>query len=144
EVADGELARRLGLPDVDEVLDEHAERRAPVPAVVLPDDGVAGVGEHAGQGVADHGRAQVPDVHLLGDVRMRVVDDDALGVVGPGKPQTWVGGHGGDGPGEVPLVEGEVDEARPGQLDVTGDAVQVGGVDHRLGQLPRWPAQLLG
>ena len=40
--------------------------------------------EHADERVADHRRAEVPDVHLLGDVRRRVVDDDPL--VGGGRP----------------------------------------------------------
>ncbi len=79
EVAEAERLGPLGA-DVDEVLDEHAERPAPVADVVLPDDVVADGVEHAGEGVADHRRAEVPDVHLLGDVRRRVVDDDALGL----------------------------------------------------------------
>ena len=58
------------------VADEHAERRAPVTDVVLPDHPVPEMLERAGERVPHHGRAQVPDVHLLGDVRRRVVDDD--------------------------------------------------------------------
>ena len=53
---------------LEQVLDEHAERGAPVADVVLPDDVVAEVLERAGQRVADDRRAQVPDVHLLGHV----------------------------------------------------------------------------
>ena len=58
----------LVLAEVQEVLDQHAERRAPVADVVLPDDGVTGEVEHAGQRVADDRRPQVADVHLLGHV----------------------------------------------------------------------------
>src|ERR1700753_3989858 len=39
-----------------------------------PDPDADAAAEDAGQGVPDDGRAQVPDVHLLGDVRLRVVD----------------------------------------------------------------------
>ena len=52
-----------------EVLDQHPELRAPVAQVVLPDHGGAEVPEHPRERVADDRRAQVPDVHLLGDVR---------------------------------------------------------------------------
>jgi hypothetical protein len=70
--------QRLGraLTDLDQVLDEHAERRAPITDVVLPDHSVPEMLERAGERVPHHGRAQVPDVHLLGDVGRRVVDDD--------------------------------------------------------------------
>jgi hypothetical protein len=70
--------QRLGraLTDLDQVLDEHAERRAPVTDVVLPDHPVPEMLQRAGERVPHHGRAQVPDVHLLGDVGRRVVDDD--------------------------------------------------------------------
>ena len=62
------------------MLDQHAERRAPVADVVLADDAVAEEVEHAHQRVADDRGAQVADVHLLGDVRRRVVDDHRLDV----------------------------------------------------------------
>ena len=50
--------------------------------MVLADDPVALELEHAGDGVADDGAAEVADVHLLGDVRAGVVDDDGLGLLG--------------------------------------------------------------
>ena len=62
--------------------DQHAELRAPVADVVLADDLVALELDHAAERVADDGAAQVSDVHLLGDVRARVVHDGALGVRG--------------------------------------------------------------
>ena len=95
EVAQLERAGPLGA-DVDEVLDEHAERAAPVTDVVLPHDVVADGLEQPHQGVADDRRAEVPDVHLLGDVRRRVVDDDALGMRGAGDAEALVGGHLGE------------------------------------------------
>ena len=62
----------VGRPvNVEQVLDEHAERRAPVADVVLPQHVVPEEPEHAGQRVADEGGAQVPDVHLLGHVGRR-------------------------------------------------------------------------
>ena len=70
----------VGRPvHVEQVLDEHAERRAPVADVVLAPHVVAEEPEHAGQGVPDEGAAEVADVHLLGHVGRRVVDDHGLG-----------------------------------------------------------------
>ena len=45
--------------------------------------------------VADDGGAEVPDVHLLGDVRRRVVDDDALRPAAAAMPEPLVGGDAG-------------------------------------------------
>ena len=69
--------------------------------------------EHARERVADDRAAQVPDVHLLGDVRRRVVDDDRLRRGGRRDAEARVGrgiarrrARGSVG------VEREVDEAR--------------------------------
>jgi hypothetical protein len=77
---DGELC--VDAAEVDHVLDEHAEGRAPVADVVLADDGVADELQHAHQRVADDRGAQVADVHLLGHVRRRVVHHRDLGTGG--------------------------------------------------------------
>jgi hypothetical protein len=69
------------------VLDQHPERPTPVADVVLADHPVAEELHHPHQRVADHRRTQVPDVHLLGDVRRRVVDDDRLRVAWPAAPR---------------------------------------------------------
>ncbi|MNN18549.1 hypothetical protein D3C81_1317610 [compost metagenome] len=52
-----------------EVGQQHAELGAPVADVVLADHRVAEELQHAADGVADDGRAQVADVHFLGQVR---------------------------------------------------------------------------
>ena len=67
----------FGLPQIEQMLDEHAERRTPVADVVLPDHLVTDELEHAHQRVADDGGTQMADVHLLGHVGGRVVDDHA-------------------------------------------------------------------
>ena len=76
-----ELVDRLGCEGgfVDEMLvavDDHAELGAPVAEVVVADRVVAEESQHAVEGVADHGRADVADVHRLGHVGRGVVDDD--------------------------------------------------------------------
>ena len=72
--------------EVEQMLDQHAERTAPVADVVLADHVVAEELEHPHQRVADHGRAEVAGVHLLGDVRRRVVDDDRRRVAAGATP----------------------------------------------------------
>mmetsp|Transcript_38221 Transcript_38221/g.90273 ORF Transcript_38221/g.90273 Transcript_38221/m.90273 type:complete len:286 (+) Transcript_38221:962-1819(+) len=80
------LIRRKPL--VLEVGDEHAELRAPVPDVVEAQHIVALELSEAGEAVADDGGAEVPDVHLLGDVRRREVDHDPLRLGGGRHSQT--------------------------------------------------------
>ena len=66
-----------------EVREQHAELRAPVTDVVLAHDRVAEVLEGAHERVTD-GAAQVPDVHLLGEIRGGVVDHDRGSVADAG------------------------------------------------------------
>ena len=126
------------LADVEQVLDEHAERAAPVADVVLADHGVAEELEHPHERVADDRRAQVPDVHLLGDVGRRVVDDDRARRGGgrrrrgARRPATAV-----ELVGEERVVEREVDEARAGDLDRAAHLLQHARVDDPLRDLAR-------
>ena len=80
----GQLADRVGrearlVAGVLPAPEDHAELRAPVAQVVVADDLVPERREDPRQAVADDGRAEVPDVHRLGDVGRREVDDDRLG-----------------------------------------------------------------
>ncbi len=125
EVAHAEGARVGRDADVEQVLDEHAERRAPVPDVVLAQDAVAEKAEDPGQRVADDGGAQVADVHLLGHVGRRVVDDDGLRLGRRLHPQALVRCHDGDLRRDEVAGQPQVDEAGPADLDL-GDAGQVG------------------
>jgi hypothetical protein len=78
QIADRQLVRGLRLADVEQVLDEHPERGAPVAEMIGPDHPVAEPLQQPHARVTDHGRAQVPDVHLLGHVRRRIVDHQRL------------------------------------------------------------------
>jgi len=64
---------------VDEMLDEHSERRAPIADVVFAHHSVADGLKHAHERIADDRRAQMTNVHLFGHVWCRVVDDYRLG-----------------------------------------------------------------
>ena len=94
------------------------------------------------QGVADDGRAQVPDVHLLGDVRRRVVDHDALCGRRGSNAETLVAGQHAELLGQERIVEGDVDEARAGHLD-GGLATEIGSGDDLVGDVAWLAAQLL-
>ena len=59
---------RRVLTHVEQLLDQHAELRAPVAYVVVPDHPVTRELQGTHDGVPHDGGAQVPDVHLLGDV----------------------------------------------------------------------------
>ena len=58
--------------------DQHAELRAPVADVILTNDVVSLKLHHAGDAIADHRAPQMPDMHLLSQVRAGKVDDDGL------------------------------------------------------------------
>ena len=132
---------QLGL-GVDRLLfqvgEQHAELGAPVADVVLPDHRVAEELEDARDGVADDGRAQVADVHLLGQVRRGQVDHHALRRACLAHAETFVGEGAVEAGGEPDVILEEVEEAGAGdlhlgQLLVGGDCLdQPGGQVARL------------
>ena len=85
--------------------------------MVLADHGVPDELEHAHQRVADDSRAEVPDVHLLGDVRCRVVDHDALGRRCPPHPEAIVVFQDVELLLQEGFVERDVDETGSGHFD---------------------------
>ena len=102
-----------GAVDVEQVLDEHAERRPPVADVVLAPHVVAEEAEHAGQRVADERGAQVADVHLLGHVGRRVVDDaPSRGVATGSTPSRASAESAATCAGHEVVGQRQVDEAR--------------------------------
>ena len=117
EVAHREALGGCGLAEVEHVLDEHAERRAPVADVILLRDSMADQFEQSHQRIADDGGAKVPDMHLLGHVGMRIVHDEMLR--GRRRPHTEVP----IGRGHCQLLaqeliaEGEVQESGAGDFD---------------------------
>ena len=73
--------------------DQHAELRAPVAHVVLADHAMAAELQRAHHGIADHGAAQVPDVHLLGEVGCGVVNHHRVRVFGLSDTEAGVRCH---------------------------------------------------
>ena len=68
---------RLFVEEMFPAVNDLAELRAPVAEMVVRDDLVPDEPRHARQAIADDRRAQMADVHRLGDVRAAEVDDDA-------------------------------------------------------------------
>jgi hypothetical protein len=119
-----------------EVLDEHSELRSPVPDVVLPHDRAAEPFEHPYQRVADDGRPQVADVHLLRDVGLRVVDDRRAARLGRGQPEPVRQPLGHQRQQRV-VGDGEVDETGPGDGAAGENGVGCQFGRHRGGQFAR-------
>ncbi len=128
---------------VDHVLDQHPERRPPVADVVLREHVVADEAQEARDRVADDRAPQVADVHLLGDVRRAVVDDDAVRVGGGGNAEARVLEESRDALLEPLAAQSEVDEARARDARRLGDVGEVEVLDELLGELARRAAQLL-
>ena len=143
EVTHAEGLRVVGAVHVEQVLDEHAEGRPPVPDVVLPQHRVAHESEHAGQRVADQRAAQVTDVHLLGHVGRGIVDDDGGRLGRRLDAEARVGREGGRLGRHEGVGEGQVDETGPADLDHRADVVEIGRRQDLLGHLHGRTAQLL-
>ena len=141
EIAELHRAGSLGA-DVSEVLDEHPERSSPVANVVLPHDLVTDGTEQPHHSVPDDRRAQMPDVHLLGHVGSRVVDDDPFWARRLSDPEERVGGDLGHERADELGPQRQVDEPRPGQFGI-GHAVEACGGDDLCGDVTRVAAQLL-
>src|SRR5699024_4707572 len=117
----------------------------PVADVVLAHHGAAELLERAGERVADHGGAQVADVHLLGHVRRGVVQHHRLGPLGGGHAQ------GGRRRRELRHLRGDpvgaqadVQAAGAGALGRLGDVREVPGPDDLRGAVPGLASQPLG
>ena len=105
--------------------------RSPVPEVVVADHPVAEEVHDARDRVANNRRAQVPNVHLLGDIWRGVLDDDVLRASQRRNPQPLVGKQQIRLARYPVVTQDEVDEARA--ADLGGDA-EVGHVE-LFGQL---------
>ena len=151
ELAPGRLVERVRVggqqprlgrvhAHVEQVLDQHAERGAPVADVVVPDHPVPGELQDARDGVADDGGAQVPDVHLLGHVRRGVFDHHRLRAGHRREPEPGVVQHQRGLGGDPVIAQREVDEAGTADL---GLGAHVGDVQpgHRTDHHGQWRGQ---
>jgi hypothetical protein len=127
---------RAALTDVEQMLDEHTERRAPIADVVLADDLVAQELEHSCERVADDRGTQVAHVHFLGDVRRGIVDNDAVFRGRKRHAEALVARDFFERALEESRLEREVDEPGAGDLDAVGNIREVSSSDDDFGNLP--------
>ena len=84
---------RFGVQEIAVPLDDHPELGTPVPHVVVGRDTVALEPEHPGQGVADDSAAKMADMHRLGNVGARIIDDHVARCLDGMVPQPGIGQH---------------------------------------------------
>ena len=105
--------------------------RTPVAEVVVGDRVVAAEAEDPGQRVSDHRRADVADVHRLGDVRRAEIDDDRVGIGDGGDPESFVAAGGRDRGGEGLVAHPDIDESGPDGIAGGGESL---GIARRGGE----------
>ena len=110
---------------VEDLLNQHPELGAPVANVVLRNHAVANASDNPTQAVSNHGRAQIPDMHLFRDVGRGVVDHRNLRVRDLCDAQVRVGELVGHRLGQHLSSQPEVDEAGPRDL---GRLAEVGNL----------------
>ena len=71
--------QRRAIEQIFPAVNHHPELRAPIADMIVADDVVAEEGGDARERVAEHGAADVADVHRLGDVGRAEIDHDACG-----------------------------------------------------------------
>ena len=138
ELGDGVLRDRLPVGELAVALDDDAELRAPVADVVVADHFVAERAEDLDHGAADHRRADVADVHRLGDVGAGVVDDD--GPAGSDLRDAAVRlvlGDRGGARGEGLALDPEIEIARTGDLGLLDEVRERRAREGGLGDLAR-------
>ena len=128
----GELGHGIGgecslVPVILPAPEDHAELRSPIAQVIVTDHMMAQGGEDPGQAVADHGRADVPDVHGLGDVRRREVDHHRSRTVGSRDPGEAAAEQIGQAAGDPGVVQPDVEETWPGDLGWAGQRLEIHG-----------------
>ena len=125
EVSHRKFTCRIHFPQIDEVLDQHAERCSPVADVIFADHSVANRLTHAHQRIADHRGAKVPDMHLLGNVWRGVIDDHGFCRCSLVHAKARITCCIMQQLAEVLVFVGEVEESRSGHGHVTAHAAQV-------------------
>jgi uncharacterized protein (TIGR02996 family) len=133
QLAHAQRRRGLFFAEIEQVLDEQAEGRAPVADVVVANDLVPREREQPRQGVADDRAPEVPDVHLLRDVRGRVVDDHALRRIGHGHAEPSVAQHRGGRALDEGVGERDVQKPRARDLDLGDRSIAGQRSGDRLG-----------
>ena len=139
-----QIRQRLGiLTDFLEVGEQHAELSAPIADMVLPEHQMPQGFQDADHGIADDGAAQMPDMHLLGEIRAGIVHHHPLGRDDrrdQGRLQIQLGAEEG-------VLQTNVEEAGAGRLQLRAirqAAICGKGREHLIGQFAGVPSLALG
>ena len=97
-------------------VNDHAELRAPIAEMVVADDMVAAKSQQSAQRVADHRGTDMADMHRLGDVGRREVDDILTWRGRAGDPEKRIGERRDQRLRQQVVSQPEVDEAWTGHF----------------------------
>jgi len=123
---------------------QHPELRAPVAQVVVGQDAETEGAVEAVKGIADHSRADVADVHRLGHIGARVIDDHGATVPGVRDAEARRGGECCELLGQPLRGNGQVDETGAGDFGARQHRRQRQGGERCLGHGARRTAQGFG
>ena len=121
------------VEEVVPAVNDHAELGAPVADVIVRDDVESEETRNARKRIADDGRADVADVHRLGDVGCREIDDHGFASAGGRHAEPFVADQGCRAGGVGGGKNAEIDEAGTGDVG-GGQAIELEVVDDFLGQ----------
>ena len=125
-------------------VNDHAKLSPPVTQMVVGDHVMSHEAKHSSQSVADHGRADMPDMHWLGDIGGRIIDHKLANVRDLGNAQSIVTHGTGQARFHPRVVQRQIDEPRPRDLDLATDVIQLRLFGNRGRDLARGLTQLLG
>lgn len=111
---------------------DETELGSPVAQMIVGDDVVAERAVESVDGVADDGRANVTDMHRLGDVRAGVVDDDGLLFSKVRKSKIVAGDHSFELIDEALVFQEDVNEAGASEFDLFNEVGQRCVIDELL------------
>jgi hypothetical protein len=123
---------------------EHVDLGAGIVDVILARDRKAGAIEQVGERIAEHGAAAMADMHRPGRIGGDVLDIDRRALPHLAAPVVRAGlEHHAQGAGPSGRLERQIDEARPGHLDLGDQRVGAQLFGNRLGELARLLACIL-
>ena len=138
------LAERLAVAEIGRA-GEHVDLRAGVVDVVFAGDLVAGEGEEVGERIAEHGATAMADMHRPGRIGRDILHvDGRAGALSRSAEAVPVGEDGAQNLVEDAFLQGQVDEARTGDLDLVHPRIAAQVAGDQLGEGARIGAGLLG
>ena len=144
QLSDGIAIKRGAVEHLLPADEQLAKLCTPVADVVVADDAVAEQAQHTLERVADAGRADVSDVHGLGDVRRTEVDDDGARLRRRSEEEVLTTRGCGNDRAHRRRLHPKIQKARPGDLDLFANIADVELGQRIRGELARVHLPLLG